>query len=92
MIQILEVHTFYRDGGDGSGTTYVHSSLEALKHAHFAADKWTSQEVQDRKFQETVDGDDTYENGEIGTETIEIEMDANGVVSLAKSFSIHWGQ
>lgn len=88
----IEAATFYQDGGDGGGGTSIYPNLEALKADRFSEDDYDSQEEADAAYQAVIDGDDPYGNGEIGSVSIEIEVDENGVPSLADDFYIHWGQ
>lgn len=92
MISKIKAYTYYIDGGDGGGTTYVHPSLEHLKNEHFKVNEWTTQEKQDKKFQDVLDEGNSYELGEISETTISIIQHPDRTLSLADSFSIHWGQ
>lgn len=84
----LSVITRMQDNGDGGYTTYCYNSEDELIQDHpiSHAGKMTPE-----KREEILQGDDEYENGYIGSETIHIKI-VDNVPMLARPFSIHSGQ
>ena len=96
-IRQLKVVGFYTDGGDGGGGFTVYNDREhylreereyEAKYPKLAQYRTTTAE---ERWAKAESGDDSYEDGELATATIEVEED-NGELRLAKSFTLHWGQ
>lgn len=97
----INVIGFYRDGQDGSGTFNVYRDKNHYVDERLAEEEyWYSKSPHLKKTQEEIEaqwdvaeaGDSPYEDGELANATIEVEVDDKGHVTLAKSFSLHWGQ
>lgn len=98
----INVVTRLQDNGDGGYTMYVYNNNEELIANHPLASEYKEvrkgkwEEVPVELSQEQIDDilneDDPYANGYIGKDTIEIEVDENGVARLGKSLNFHAGQ
>jgi hypothetical protein len=86
--QTITIHTRLQDNGDGGYTFYGYPSEDSLIEDHFLNDGNMTDELR----QEILDEENPYENGYIGTETIEIGIDENGVAHLIGNLSFHAGQ
>lgn len=82
MTYTLQVKAHYADNQDGSGTFRAYNNLDEMK---------LDLNWDDEMLEAIKNEDDPYENGEIDTESIEIEI-VDGVARLAKPFILHWGQ
>lgn len=85
----IPVVTRLQDCGDGGYTMYVYNNEEELIADHPLAEDGplTSDQIRD-----ILNEDDPYENGYIGNDTINIQIDEHGVAKLANSLSFHVGQ
>ena len=97
----INVVTRLQDNGDGGYTMYVYNNNEELLADHPLAEdfrnvngEWKSVKVDltDEQKENILNEDDPYENGYIGTDTIEIELGEDGSVKLGKKLSLHVGQ
>lgn len=103
----IPVVTRTQDNGDGGFTTYAYNNTEELLKDHpLATDfrevngKWQNVgvELTPEQRDEILNENDPYENGYIGKDTIELEIDGiktDGVpvqIKLAKPISFHAGQ
>jgi len=85
----IDVVTRLQDNGDGGYTMYVYNDNEELLDDHpLAEESLLSSDQREAILSE----EDPYENGYIGTDTIEVEVDDNGVARLAVAMSFHAGQ
>lgn len=97
-LKTIEAFGIVVDGGDGGGRTTIYPTMEELKKEEFFdyIDEDSDQEDIDEaeeKFQSALNGDNPYEDGEISSELIQIEIDdETGEVTLAKQLSFSWGQ
>lgn len=82
----LPVITRLQDNGDGGYTIYAYNSEDELIKDHPKADEMTP-----KLRKEILTGDDEYENGYIGSDTIQVKM-VNGKPVLAEPLSFHAGQ
>lgn len=94
----INVITRTQDNGDGSYTTFACNSEDELIKDHPKCVEWDSKlkkdipiEISDELRSEILNGDDEYENGYIGSDTIKIKI-VDGVAMLADSISFHGGQ
>ena len=88
----IPVVTYWSDGKDGGGSLRVYNTLDELRENLFKPDEWTTKEDCQKRFQSALDGDNPYEDGEIGETELEIEALSDGSMKLAKSFYVHYGQ
>lgn len=89
MIQTIPVVTRLQDNGDGGYSLYAYNSEQELLADHpLARDGKMTEEVA----KSILDEDDTYENGYISSDSINVEIDANGQLKLAKPLHFHCGQ
>jgi hypothetical protein len=97
----IPVVTRLQDNGDGGYTMYVYNNFEELLADHPRAKefknvngKWQDVKVEltEEQKEEILTEDDPYKNGYIGKDNIEIEVNADGRILLAKSMSFHAGQ
>lgn len=82
----IKVVTRLQDNGDGGYTFYAYNSADDLIADHLKADEMTP-----KLRKQILNGEDEYENGYIGKETIEIKM-VKGKPVLASPLSFHAGQ
>lgn len=91
----IDVVTRMQDNGDGGYTMYVYNNEEEMLEDHPRLDeisrKHMSVDAYNNLRECILNGEDEYELGYIGSDTIEIEV-VDGVAKLAKSFSLHAGQ
>jgi hypothetical protein len=83
----IPVVTCMIDGQDGGYTMNVYGTKQEMVDDHFDGEEPTEEEIQ-----YFLDGEDEYENGYIGSDTIQVEVMADGSVKLASSLSFHAGQ
>jgi hypothetical protein len=81
----IKVITITYDNGDGSSTTDCFNTEEEMLANHRQA---MNGELTKEQKKEILSGEDGYENGYIGTETIEIVIE-NGVAKLATPLSVY---
>ena len=86
--QTIKLYTRLQDNQDGGYTFYGYPSEDALIEDHFLNDGDMTDELRE----EILSEENPYENGYIGTETIEVGVDENGKVYLIEGFSFHAGQ
>jgi len=89
MKYTLPVITRLQDCGDGGYSLFVYNSEEELLADHPLAEDG---ELTDQQKKDILTEDDPYENGYIGREEIEIEVDEQGVPRLASGLYFHCGQ
>lgn len=88
MRKSIRVFTLIKDDQSGGFTAYAFNSPEE-RHAHVNENK----DEEDHVSQEDIDnGEDEYENGYVGEDTIEVDVDEAGNVTLAAPISFHGGQ
>lgn len=75
----IKMVTLFIDNQDGSCTSHFYNSEEELR---------SLRKLDDTAWQALVDEDDPYENGSLGTETIEVTLHDDGHVSIAP-FSVY---
>lgn len=93
MLVSIPVITYSVDHGDGGGSVTHYNNLEDLRVDRFSPDHlYCTPEEAETKFQACVNGDDPHELGEIGNETLLIEVDSAGVGKLTSPLRVHWGQ
>lgn len=85
-IYTVSVITRMQDNGDGGYTLYAYNSEDELIADHPKARKMTPE-----LREEILTENDPYENGYIGSDTIQLKM-VNGVPVLANRLSFHCGQ
>jgi hypothetical protein len=83
----IDVVTRLNDNGDGGYTMYVYNNEEELLKDHPKSDEMTPELAE-----EILSGNDEYENGYIGQDTIEIEVLKDGIARLIKPLIFHAGQ
>lgn len=83
----IRIVTRLQDNGDGGYTMYGYNNDDELIADHPKDDEMTP-ELRDQ----ILNGHDEYDNGYIGSDTIEIFVHEDGTVGLADSLSIHAGQ
>lgn len=83
----IPVVTRLQDNQDGGYTMYFYNNHEEMIADHPMADEMT-----DELKEEIINGEDEYENGYMGEDTIEIEVDAGLNYRLAKPLSFGAGQ
>ena len=100
MKYTIPVVTRTQDNGDGGYTTYIYNNEDELIKDHPLS---KSYQIIDGKYKETyaelsqseiddiLNEDNPYENGYIGSDTIEIEI-IDGVAKLIGNTSFHAGQ
>ncbi len=90
----IPVISLLRDNGDGGYSIFVYNSKKELlaDHCYLDPDLNLSKDEYNKRCREILSGDDEYEHGYIDTSTIEVEIDENNNVKLAKSIYFHAGQ
>lgn len=84
---------FIKDHGDGGGSTTIYPNLGALRKDRFPRTDFGTEEEYDKKWQEVLDEDDTYQNGEIDKDAgFEIQINEDGTVELVGVIYASWGQ
>jgi hypothetical protein len=84
---LIPVVTRLQDNGDGGYTLYAYNN-----HDDLIADHPLSHKMTPKLRQEILEGDDEYENGYMGNDTIAVEVDMLGSIKLSKPLSFHAGQ
>jgi len=84
----IQVVTRLQDNGDGGYTLYAYNSDAELIADHPDNDGDMSEE----RAQEILDEEDPYEDGYIGSDTIEVTIDENGNATLTSPLSFRAGQ
>jgi len=87
----LEVGTLMIDGQDGGYTMYVYPSYEAAKaqrDMNVRAD--SEKDLTDEEVKSLAD--DEYQYGYLGEDSILLNVDSKGNISLAATLSFHAGQ
>jgi hypothetical protein len=87
--QTITIHTRLQDNGDGGYTFFGYASEDDLINDHPLND---DADMTPELREEILNEEDPYENGYIGTETIEVGVDENGKVHLIGNLSFHAGQ
>ena len=82
----IPVVTRMQDNCDGGYTLYAYNTEDELIADHPKSDKMT-----DELRKEILDEDDPYENGYIGSDTIEVQ-EIDGKIVLKGPISFHAGQ
>lgn len=93
--KIVEVDAvaFIKDGQDGGGYTCIYPNLEALRDAEFPLDDYEDEDEANRKWEEVLDGDDTYENGEVDHNAgFKVAVYPDGKIELVGNIHASWGQ
>ena len=86
----IQVITRLQDNGDGGYTLYGYNSEDELINDHPLSRKG---KMSDKKRQDILNEDDPYENGYIGADRIEVEVDTvTQEVTLLKPLHFHAGQ
>jgi hypothetical protein len=96
----IPVITRTQDNGDGGYTTFAYNNENELIADHPNSLRWDGKQKKEVKVELSQDArdailneEDPYENGYIGSDTIEIEFnEETGEARLAKPFSTHAGQ
>jgi carbamoylphosphate synthase large subunit len=83
----IPVVTRLQDNQDGGYTMYIYNDYDEMIADHPRADEMT-----DELKEEIINGEDEYENGYMGEDRIEIEVDSNLNYRLAKPLSFGAGQ
>jgi len=84
VTKTINAVSYYLDGQDGGGTSWIFGSLERLQK---------ERGISDERLQEILDEEDPYENGEISDTEIQVEVDTETLeVTLLGSIRSHWGQ
>lgn len=100
MKYTLNVITLTRDHGDGSSSTYLYNSMEDLLNEHRLSEELiygeNGEKIRELTEQEKKDiiktiHNDPYEYGNIGKDSIELEL-IDGFLRLAKPTSIYGNQ
>lgn len=76
----FNVTAWCKDSGDGSHAIYLYNSLDDVR-SEIESRKG---ELSDEEWQEILDENNSYENGSISKESIEIEI-VDGIVKLVNS-------
>jgi len=87
--QTITIHTRLQDNQDGGYSFFGYGSQDELIANHPANDDG---DITDKRRQEILDEDDPYEDGYIGTNTIEVAVDGEGKVYLVGELHFHAGQ
>lgn len=87
----IQIVTRLQDNGDGGYTLYGYNSNEELIKDHPLYDDYEPGLMPQEKIDEILNEDDPYENGYIGSDSIEIEI-VDGQARLLKPLSFHAGQ
>lgn len=86
----IQVITRLQDNGDGGYTLYGYNSEDELIKDHPLA---VDGEMDAKTRKDILQEDDAYENGYIGSDRIEVEVDTvTQKVTLRKPLSFHAGQ
>ncbi len=88
MKHSISVITRLQDNGDGGYTLYAYNSEEELIADH---PKSRGGQLSETEIKEILSGEDEYENGYIGSDTIKIEV-IDGVARLDNPLRFHAGQ
>ena len=88
-LHTLEVVTLYTDDGAGGFNVSLYNNEEELLADHHLA---VDGKVTDEQRKNILDEEDPYANGYIEHDTIDIIVNENGTVRLAKPVSMHFGQ
>lgn len=91
----IDVVTRLQDNGDGGYTMYIYNNNQELLDDHPVLEylkKEKESEEYKQKVKEILDEYDPYENGYIGSDTIEVEIEKDGTARLSKPLSFHAGQ
>lgn len=75
--KILSVVAYHTDNGDGTTSVQLFNNREELKHELEELDNGTT-------IEDVESGEDTYTHGSISEKTIELLLDDDGNVSLAR--------
>jgi hypothetical protein len=75
MIVKLNVVTRLQDNGDGGYTMYVYNSQEEMLADHPLAEDNNDGKLTEKQKKKILSGDDEYENGYLGTDTITLDID-----------------
>ena len=86
----IDIVTRLQDNGDGGFTCYGYNTEEEMLADCYALEDLEGEEYEAKK-EEILSGEDEYENGYLGEETIHIKKVGDKYV-LAKNISIHGGQ
>lgn len=76
----INLHVLARDGGDGSMTIYAAQTVDDLR-------KRTGMENDD-EWQAIIDGDDPYEEGSYGRDTMKVVVNDDGSITIP-AFSLY---
>lgn len=91
MKHTINVVTRVQDNGDGGYTMSVYNNNEEMLADHHRIEEAETEEEKEKIKQEILNENDPYEDGYLGTDTIDIEI-VDGVAKLASSISLHAGQ
>lgn len=86
----VDVVTRLVDNQDGGYTMYVYNNNEEMLADHYGCEDLEGEELK-QKQEEILSGEDEYENGYLGTDTIALEK-VKGKWVLTKKLSFHGGQ
>jgi hypothetical protein len=99
MKYTINVVTRLQDNGDGGYTLYLYNNNDELIADHPSSQKWDSEtrsykniKLSESQINDILNEDDPYENGYIGEDSIEIEVDENGRATIKSGTSFHAGQ
>ena len=102
ITKTISVVTRTQDNGDGGYTTYAYNNENELINEHPKSNQfkqvngkyqYVKVELSQKERDEIINEYDPYENGYIGTSTIEIEFDdETGEMKLLKPLRFHAGQ
>lgn len=91
MKYTISVITRLQDNGDGGYTMRCYNTEEEMLTDHYEVRNASPEKLEKVK-EEILTEYDPYNNGYLGSDTIEIEIDENGVAKLAAPLSFHAGQ
>jgi len=83
----ISVVTRLQDNQDGGYTLYAYNNEDELIADHPKADKMTA-----KLRKQILEEDDPYENGYIGSDSIDVDLSEDGTIRLTNPLSFHAGQ
>ena len=93
--KIIEVKAvlYINDHGDGGGSTTIYPNLEALREDRFPRRFFKTEKEYEQKWQDVLNEEDPYENGEIDTNAgFNVALNEDGTVELVGRIYASWGQ
>lgn len=89
----IKVKTLIKDNGDGGFTAYAYNNEEELlKDQYVMEDLEPGSDEWNAKAKEILDGEDEYENGYVGDDSFQVEIENDGTARIVGHLSFHGGQ